>query len=246
MAKLEGAKTTISADTWRKTRGRVVVRDLRGQVIVQSWPRKRGRPKSALQQAWVDKFSRVSIASKTPAACDLSYAQMYALGTRWYYRDILAVAMFGRWIRDHGGERITTPTCYLWKASGATTVDGTWRTLPIADLFWDNNDFWNAVSAPDFATARSAGLYLINAQYTTSGTTNNVSAGIRLLINGTDVAWWNQIRLVPNNNDKAELTCIFYFNPGDTIEVQARTPSTSFSGRLTALQLVGITPEVIT
>ncbi len=68
----------------------------RGQLKVQSWPRKRGKPKSPITRAQNEWFRQANLLAKYAPSDDQWMAIAIAKGSPWYPRDLLMSAMKGR------------------------------------------------------------------------------------------------------------------------------------------------------
>lgn len=91
--------TTIRADP-RKQRfpslsGRLVLYARRGQLIVQAWPRKRGRPKSPITREQNEWFTAVNRLAKRADPGQQTIAIRATKGTGLYPRDLLIALMSG-------------------------------------------------------------------------------------------------------------------------------------------------------
>ncbi len=86
-------------------RGRVMIDTVRGVIRVRKWPKKRGRPKSALQRWWNDWFKQANLLAKYADPMSLVAAKEMTKGTGLYPRDVLLKAMRGRlhWWADETG-----------------------------------------------------------------------------------------------------------------------------------------------
>jgi len=163
VARINAPITSLTRADVLKLRRRVVVSHHRGSVYVSAWPKLRGKPKSKLQQAWVDQFSLLARALKSPPPSTLDAATAWAKGTGWYYRDVLEVAARGKLTRFRGETPITTPTCFVYRSAAESLSSGVQKTLTPNSRKWDNNVFWDSSLNPSRITFKSAGLYLIIA-----------------------------------------------------------------------------------
>jgi len=77
-------------------RGAMMVDVTRNVLRVRAWPKKRGRPKSALQLYWVDWFRQANALAKLADNYTLARAIELTKNTGWYPRDIILKAMAGR------------------------------------------------------------------------------------------------------------------------------------------------------
>ena len=76
--------------------GKLIYQTDRGQLKVQSWPRKRGKPKSAITRAQNEKFRQANLLAKYAPSDDQWMTIEVAKGSPWYPRDLLMSAMYGR------------------------------------------------------------------------------------------------------------------------------------------------------
>lgn len=75
---------------------RVVVRVLKGQAIMQAWPRRRGRVKNPVTKAQNEKFTQANKLAKYASADDQWMSIEVAKNSPLYPRDLLVSAMYGR------------------------------------------------------------------------------------------------------------------------------------------------------
>lgn len=93
MAKVTGIPP--SGKNWSLNRG-VIYQTDRGQLKVQSWPRKRGRPKSPITREQNEWFRQANLVAKYAPSRDQWMAIEIAKGGPWYPRDLMMSAMKGR------------------------------------------------------------------------------------------------------------------------------------------------------
>ncbi len=93
--------------------GRLMIDTVRGVLRVRKWPKKRGKPKSALQRFWVDWFRQANRLAKYADGMSQARAIEMTKGSGMYPRDVLLKAMRGRlyfW---------TTPDGWKWYSMAA-------------------------------------------------------------------------------------------------------------------------------
>lgn len=85
---------------WRRRalRGQVAFYNKRQGVVVQSWPKPRGKPKSPAQAKTQTDFAKLAAAQKAAWAVDRVGAEAIATGTQYMWRDVLGRALVGRLI----------------------------------------------------------------------------------------------------------------------------------------------------
>lgn len=85
---------------WRRRalRHQVVFYQKKTGVVVQSWPKPRGAPKSAAQAKTQTDFTKLAAAQKDAWAVDRVAAEAIATGTQYMWRDVLGRALVGRLI----------------------------------------------------------------------------------------------------------------------------------------------------
>lgn len=132
-------------------RGAMMVDTCRGVLRVRKWPKKRGRPKSALQRWWNDWFVQANLLAKYADGMTQARAIALTKNSGLYPRDIMLRAMRGRlyWWVDQDGNRwypmagiqdISDTLDVLAQAVGSVLVRATdrWRAPPAGvagDLF---------------------------------------------------------------------------------------------------------------
>lgn len=225
-----------------KFRQRVVMKPYKGANVVQKWPRKRGRPKSALQQAWVDRFRLVGCLMKSPDAQTYDQAKEWAKGTGWFWRDVLTAAANGNLLAVAGEVKITTPTFFVSMQVPEVLAANIVETLEFDAFQWDNNVFWTPAVSTTRLVFRAAGLYLIGCYSLFDNTATDKSVDIRFRLNGvTDFPIARQ-QDITNNDVTPQYMTIWYFHANDYIELRAS--STIIATVLTAQAWgVAITPE---
>jgi len=225
-----------------KMRQRVVMKPNKGQTVVQKWPKKRGKPKSALQKAWVDRFSLVACINKSPAAQDLDAATDWAKGTGWFWRDVLTAAMNGNLFVVPGETKITTPTYYLQRTTVEALVANVQESVTLDTMTWDNNVFWNPLSNPTRIYFFAPGLYLIGMQGVFDNTATDKRVSIWPRINGVTDLPRAEIQDISNNDVAPWNTTIWYFHAGDYMEVRVLSTVSCNLNQVTCWG-VAITPE---
>ena len=93
MARLKGWKGSGKS---RTLKARTVTYISRGALIASSWPKKRGRPKSAITREQNEWFTQANQLAKYADGQALWMAIELSRHSPWYPRDILISAMAGR------------------------------------------------------------------------------------------------------------------------------------------------------
>jgi len=243
------AKPTQKPSAWKakdllKLSGRVYMRQHQGQVILQKWPKRRGRPTSERQQAWVDQFSAIAKVSKNPPADQLDDLEEMARGTGWFWRDIITRAAYGKLIVYPGQVRVSVPTARVSRSTSESLTNGVGKYLTPNTMVWDNNSWWSASSNPSRLTVHTSGLYLISAQIQYNG----ITAGRRdlgIVRNRTD--WVAETWQTVANNSGVMLNAmaLYYLEAGEYVEVWAFCNVASVTAQLRNFCIIGITPEVV-
>jgi len=217
----------------------------KGQVVAKAWPKPRGKPKSHLQLAWVNRFSQLACLSARADAGARDYADSVSKGTLWFWRDVVVKAALGQFLIQQGEVRMATPTVSVQRLAAVNILTSSDTIITPDTENWDTNNFWNPTSPTSYLTARGAGLYLIgaNLQWAVQ------SAGqrtLRIQINGTTYDEVSQ----PGQATTAVFQSILvlaYLHAADQIRVSVRQNSTAtVAATLKHLFAVGITPEAIT
>jgi len=243
VAKLDAPASAFTRQDVLKVRGRVVLKEYRGKAIIQLWPRRRGKKKTPLQQAWVDRFSLLARALKAPQAQTLEQAQYWTKGTGWYYRDILEVAAAGKLIQYENEVRVTTPTVKATRLSNISLAGGAFAFVPMTAIVWDNNSFWNASLNPSRLTMRASGLYIVGATVAlATANAGNMAAEI----------WQNTNTLLAATriakagvNTYVTVMGVGYFHANDFIEVGIFNSANTTNYQVPNLWAVAITPEAL-
>jgi len=253
MAKLNSIQKAVQRSDVLKSRRRAVLRESRGQLIMQAWPRERGPQKTELQQAWVNRFSCLARALKSPFPQMLDDATGWAKSTDstyagsakpsgWYYRDVLERAAAGKLITYQEEPLIRTPTTQLYNTSFVACTNGPATTLTPTAERWDNNDFWRSTPNPTRMTFRSAGLYLIGCEIEYNSIANGTRWAI-LRSNGTDVLVAQRVALTTAQPIRLTALSIAYFHRNDYLEAQAQVGVNGVTAQLDSFWCVAITPE---
>jgi len=164
VAKVDADADAFSRADVVRARGRYQIKSRKGSVYIASWPRPRGKKKTPLQEAWVNRFKCLAEALKSPFPPILDAAVEFSKGTGWYYRDVMETAAAAKLIRQNDEIRVTTPTVMVHRTTAQNQSGSTPYLLTPNALDWDNNVFWSAVTNPDRLTIRAPGLYLIGAE----------------------------------------------------------------------------------
>jgi len=226
-------------------RGRLLLREHQGQMIVQKWPRRRGKPKSALQQAWVNWFTAVAHVSKTPPQGQLDDMKGMVKNTGWYYRDLVTRAIAGKLIADPWQVRITIPTACVHKASAQALTANQWNQLAFDTTDWNVNGWLDGASANQLK-AKTAGLYLVIAYLEYTTVSSSGQRFLQLVLNGVTTLGMNSMTSIATFVVRQQVTAIWYLNVGDQIQAQAYCTAASQSAQLLKLQVLGITPQTLT
>jgi len=254
MAKLGAPATSVTRSDVLKVRRRALLKEHRGEVVVQKWPRLRGGYQSERQRAWGERFSCLARALSSPFPQALQDAEGWAKGqdatyggpkapTGWYYRDVLETAAYGKLIRYQGEVRVRTPTVRAERPAALTVTANTVTTLSPSQVEWDNNSFWNASVNPNRITIKSPGLYAIGAvvERTTGGTSRQAvflqdQAGVTIAASMpspvTAPAW-------------VSLSTIHYFHANEWFDLKVYLLTGSSTWKILSLWAVAITPEAL-
>jgi len=242
-------KTESAPEDWTRKdvlrlRGRLLAKTHRGRVVVQKWPRRRGRNQSQLQKAWTDAFSDRARNLKAPSGRQLTAASDLARGSGWYYRDVLETAAYGKLITDGDEYRVTTPTCAFFQPTSAVIPQNVSTPLETAMQYWDNNAFRDPANLTR-AVCKSAGLYLITAVVNWTTLVGTTAHQQRLRVNGTTVVAEIDTPGTTTLPYRQNLQAIWYFHANDYVEVCVQKNNLNNQVRLDLFQLVGITPEAL-
>jgi len=240
--------------------------DVERRLIASGWPRKRGRPTSELQQAWVDRFSREAELSKFADPQTRQQAECLAKNTGWYWRDVLHSGMNGKlWyyeggaglksqvgilhrqtpeIQHYGAPRITTPTAAVKNDTPVALTANVEKYLDANALIWDNNTFWNSSSNPSRLTIRASGLYVVGG-YVGFITTGSGYRRAILRVNRTTTIGVQSLAVNNAVEMFANMFTVWPFEAGDYVEVVAFTASTSVTAVLRHFFILAMTPEAV-
>lgn len=231
------------ADVWAM-RKKAIAKPWKDITVVQSWPRPRGRVKSARQQAWVDRFSLWACLTKSPDAQTYDQAKEWADDSGWFWRDVLTSALAGKLVETIGETRITTPTASLTRATNQTIASGADVVLTPTAEEWDNNTFWSAAVTPTRMIFRSPGLYLVGfTAVFTASQTRRVSAWMRA--NGTRNLGRALVQTSSNGDVHLTGAAVYYFRAQEYLELLARTTFNNDTVQIAQWWTVAITPEAI-
>lgn len=243
MAVCPVSKGAIKKGDYNKLKRRVVIKEWKGKVVAQAWPKPRGKPTSALQLAWVQKFTRVNQATKLAEPCSVGIASCLTPNTGWYYRDMLATAMYGKLINDFGEPKIKTPTASVNMASSAVLLANVLTFLEPTVSLWDNNVVWNP-TLPRRLTALSAGLYLMSFSVVFAGAIATVGEmRVNIRTNGANVDNQNFRTQQSANGRTVSGHFLVYAHAGDYYEILAQFVPLNCTARICFWQMVAITPE---
>jgi len=216
----------------------------RGVIVLAKWPRPRPGAKSALQQAWIDRFSYVARALKSPDPTVLMAAQYWTKDSGWYYRDILEYASYGKLIRFQGEEKVRTPTVKVTRATGQNLGNNTEDLILATAAAWDNNAFWSATVNPGRLTVKTAGLYLLHA-YVYFPVASAARRDLILKLNGTSDIERSFWRPTVNQDALVAITTIQYFHANEWVGAYALSSSAGANVILLHFSAVAITPEAL-
>lgn len=213
-------------------------------AVVSTWPRPRGKVKSARQAAWVRRFSEWACATKAPDAQTYDQAKEWAKGTGWFWRDVLTSAMAGKLVMIEGETKITTPTARLHRNATEGLVANVPEVINLDAMIWDNNGFWAASPTPSRLLFKSPGLYLVGGELNFDNSATDGSRSYQLRLNGTTVIATVRGQDIANADIILPCSTIYYMHANDYLEVVATSTVTS-QVNWTILWTVAITPEAI-
>jgi len=266
VAILERAENFGRKDVLKSRRRIRFAQDAEGRLIASGWPRKRGRPTSDLQQAWVDRFARDAELSKFADPWTREQAECLAKGTGWYWRDVLTSGMNGKlWfylggagiqsqvgilhrqtpeIQHYGAPHITTPTAAVKNDTPVALTANVEKYLDAATLIWDNNTFWSPTTNPSRLTIRASGLYVVGAYVGFVNTGSGYRRAILRLNRTTTIGV--QSTSVNNAVEMFEnIFTVWPFEAGDYVEVVGFTASTGVNAILRHFFILAMTPEAV-
>lgn len=221
-----------------------VLTSWKGKIVIQRRKSKTGKPKSALQKAWVENFKQLNCFVKWTDPAALERARTDYVGNNWTFRDALISAYSGKLHGNEGETKISTPSVQVHRSSAESLTANVQKTLTPNVADWDNNFFWSPTTNSSRLTFRSPGLYIVMAQVTFSGGT----AGYRYLNaykNGTINKSGYQFNAAASLGN--ENTCFFidYFHANDYVEIKAVTPPSGITAQIDYFSAIAITPETL-
>jgi len=225
-----------------KMRQRVVMKPYRGMTVVQKWPRKRGRTQSALQQAWVDRFSLLGCLFKSPDGQVRQQAGDWASGTGWWWRDVLTSAASGELIKVPGEIKIITPTARLTRDTIEALAANVTEAINWQTAIWDNNVFWASSPNPSRVTFRAPGLYLFGAECNFENSATDGSRALSIRANGSDLVSNVRGQDIANQDIILQAIGIYYFHENDYLEALVLSTVAS-QVNAAILWTIAITPE---
>jgi len=233
--------------TWAQNvrmRGRVYPKELRGQIILSKWPIKRGKTYSEVQRAWVDFFGCLANLNKSPNPYMRRFWEPYQGKYRVYMRDVMFKAATGNFVGTVGEDPITTPTFSLYRNASDALTANVAKVVAPDGVAWDNNVFYDALSAPSRITFKSAGLYMIGARANFDNRATDGSRSILFRLNG--VTEYGSVRGqdIANQDIILNTNQLNYFHQGDYIEVMCVSTVDTVVNNMQVWG-VAITPEGI-
>lgn len=253
MAILVGAKASnITRTDVLKVRQRVSLRAQDDRVIVSKWPRRRGKPKSPLQQAWVDRFSCMAQAFSSPEPRTRDAAEYWAKsvdietarpikGSGWFYRDVLVRAAINNLIQYQDEVRVRTPTALVTRLTNQTFTNGQFANLIATAEVWDNNLFWTAGSNPDRLKVKSPGLYLVGATVARISGATGFTA-VELYKNGSELFAGQRISTA-GSPQYINVSGITYFQANDYCTLAVFNSNVTANYQIQNWWILAITPE---
>jgi len=216
----------------------------KGRPYVRKNRRRTGKPKTPLQQAWVEYFKWTSCLSKQPDPYALGDARDWAKGTGWYYRDVIERAFAGKLVNVEGLKKLTTPTANIYRTTAqALATNQDVLLLPNAK-YWDNNTFWSPTINPGRLTVRSRGLYLVGAWVNLPVFSTQFRYAWMKTSGGVELS--RQVTATSTSTDcQWPLVAAWYFDEGDYVELYAHANGASQTAIVKHFWIVAITPEAI-
>lgn len=227
-----------------RARGLIHFNQFKGKLYAAKWPRRRGKKKTALQQAWVDQFTQIAKTTPTMHPIEYNNAVEWAGKTGFYWRDVLHRAMIGKLIMDEGAFRITTPTAYLYRTTSQALTNGVALTLTPNAKRWDNYTFWDQTSNPTQITIKEPALYLVGAQVGFSANSTGARL-VRLKLNGTTDIAFDERGSGVNNSLHINIGSIWYFERGDYMTLTAQANASGVTCAIESWYILAITPEAL-
>jgi len=251
----------------KRGRRRIWIRVYKETVTYASkWPKQRGPAKSPNQRAWIEHFVKWSYYSKQPDPCAVADAKTLAPETGYWPRDIIHSAGGGKFI-DHdpdgnmtspmpvlfknppslkyeGPPRVITPVTSVNQTSNFNNSPGGFQPVIPTNMEWDNNAFYDPVSAPGRLTIRAKGVYLVAAELIGySG--GAIDVYLEVMLNGTTTI------AEAHGTGNAFFTAVAAinftqaFNASDYITLRCANLPVGNHYRLRRFQLTAITPEAV-
>jgi len=242
MARTNRDWKVVSARDVMASRGRLIMRTNRGQWLSQSWPRKRGHPKSQRQLSWVKHFSYLNCLSKMPDPYSLAAANHLASGNGWYPRDMFIAAANGNLFGREGEVKVTTPTCSLTRATNQSLASNVKTAIIMTAADWDNAEFWESVTHPTRMTFKKPGLYWVHAGVNFSSASGSYRF-VEFLLNGTTYIAHNTQAPSGSFSFFMQLSKLWYFHTGDYLELSMQQGAGTLQGQVDQFSCVGIVPE---
>jgi len=228
-----------------KAPGRFHLQGWKGKIYARSWPQARGRRKSALQQAQIDRFGCLACLLKFPDGITRRQADTYAEDSGWYWRDVLHAAASGKLIRFQELKQIMTPTASVTRLTNQSIPSGADTPMSFTAEQWDNNNFWN-VADPTKIVVKSGGLYLLgwNVFWTAS---LNAFRGSWFRVNGAGGQVVAREGKMTGAVTLARMqgTGLWYFENDDYFELICSTGNAGDTAQGHQVWIVAITPETI-
>jgi len=255
MAKLSAPASSVTRSDVLKVRGRAMLVDYRGEIVVKKWPKRRGSVKSPRAAAWMKRFACVAREMKSPFPQMLDAAEGWAKGqspifggpkgpTGWYYRDVLETASYGKLIRFQGEVKVRTPAVHVSRSTAESLTSGVAKKLTPNQFEWDNNSFWSSTLNPTRLTMKAPGLYLIGANvfFPVNAT---AARGAWLIVNNSIEIANSQAGEGTNTFGRRSVVGCYYFHANDYVECFASAATTLQTAQLHDFWAVAITPEAL-
>lgn len=139
MAKADDTKLTPAAAALR---GNIIIDTYRGQVRIRSWPKPRGKAKSAAQQVAQDLFYWRARVAKHADERQMHFARTITPGSGWMPRDVIMSLMAGRFF-----SRIVTEQGVIYSMSFIAQVSEALDaiTQQPGTLLWRSEDRWHPI-----------------------------------------------------------------------------------------------------
>jgi len=244
MAVIPGDSPVVTRAAVMKMRQRVVMKPHMGSIVIQKWPRKRGKTKSTLQQAWIDRFSILGCFLKNPDSSTLDQAKDWAKGSGWFWRDVLTAAANGNLLIIPGEVKVTTPTFYLDRFTPIAVLANVYKPIPFEAAIWDNNVFWAASPTPSRVVVRAPGLYLIGGTLLYTATATDANRYARFKVNDDVNLPLVSLQDIANQPIAIQWSTIWYFHQDDYVELLANSTN-NVTVSASTMWGVAITPEAL-